>query len=337
MKRARFQRLRVRSALCDCREAAGRCAAIAVVSALAWSTAACANPEAQTSQVIRIAGFNPLADALATTLGEEFPDITFELPGAPSIISGGVANMQALQGRTADLGLTFSNVAYTGYIGRLDGSLERLDRVRGIAVLYLTPAHLVVRGDSPIHTLADLRGRVVAAGRPGSGTPLTSALVMRAVGLSEKDISQEWLTFTEAADRLIRGELDAMFVNQGYPSESVRTVMQAGARLLDLAGPPIERLRSQYPFLRAALIPEHTYPGQRSIVRTIGIDTLLVCRADLDEALVHRITQVLFATLPALAIKVPALRHMELERAAAMPIPLHPGAARYYREQELSR
>ena len=339
MKRARPPLLRHRAASRHSGRVPGRRLALAAAAAAIGGTLAiaCTSPIAQTSQAIRLAGFNPLAAALAQTMGERFPDLRFELVSRPGTVSGGVANAQALQHGNADLALTFANVAYTGYIGRLDDSPGRLDSVRGIAVLYLTPMHLVVRGDSPVRSLADLKGRIVAAGQRGSGTPLTAALALRAAGVSDDDISQRWLTFAEAADRLVSGELDAMFVNQGYPSDAVRTAMQAGARLLDLAGPAIERLRAEYPFLRAALIPENTYPGQRRAVRTIGIDTLLVSRAGLDEALVYRLTQGLFATLPTLATRVTALRRMELERAAAMPIPLHPGAARYYREQELSR
>jgi hypothetical protein len=316
----------------------GRRLAVAVAAACCWTfSLACASPVAQASQPVRLAGVNPLASAMTQTLGERFPALAFEITSDPGAVNGGVANVRALQDGTADLALTFANVAYTGYIGRLDDSPGRLDKVRGIAVLYLTPMHLVVRRDSPVRSLADLKGRAVAAGRPGSGTPLTAALALRAAGVSEKDISQQWLTYNEATARLISGELDAMFVNQGYPSDAVRTAMQAGARLLDLAGSDIDHLRAEYPFLRAALIPEHTYPGQLRAVRTIGVDTLLVSRAGLDEALVYKLTQGLFATLPTLAVRIPALRRMELNRAAAMPIPLHPGAARYYREQELSR
>jgi TRAP transporter TAXI family solute receptor len=96
-------------------------------------------------------------------------------------------------------------------------------------------------------------------------------------------------------------------------------------------------LRQAYPFFSRAVIPSGTYPGQGKAVRTIGVDSLLVCRADLSEALVHDLTQRLFEILPLLSSSQQSLGPIDLDRAPATPIPLHAGAARYYRERELSR
>ena len=98
--------------------------------------------------------------------------------------------------------------------------------------------------------------------------------------------------------------------------------------------------RSQCNFpipLRVALIPAGTYPTVRGPVHTVGIDTLIACSTDLTETLVYRLTKTFFDVLPELATQVDALRRMDLARAPATPIPLHDGAARYYRERELLR
>ncbi len=145
------------------------------------------------------------------------------------------------------------------------------------------------------------------------------------------------LRFNEAAGRLMAGTLDAMFVNAGFPAESVRAATRSGATLLSIEGPAIDRLRHNYPFLRLTNIPAETYPGQRGAIHTIGVDTILVCRSDLDEALVYDLTRSFFESLPTLSSSQESLRRIDLEQAPATPIPLHEGAARYFRERELLR
>jgi hypothetical protein len=92
-----------------------------------------------------------------------------------------------------------------------------------------------------------------------------------------------------------------------------------------------------YPFFRSTLIPRDSYTGVTEAVRTIGLDSVLVCRKDLDEELVYKLTKLFFEALPTLSFSEEALRFMDLDQAPATPIPLHEGSARYYREQELMR
>jgi hypothetical protein len=100
-----------------------------------------------------------------------------------------------------------------------------------------------------------------------------------------------------------------------------------------LTGPAIERLRHDYPFFRSAIVPGGVYRGHPAAVPTIGVDNVLLCRSGLEEALVHDLTRQFFSALPSLSM----LSFMDLDQSPATPIPLHEGAARYYREWELSR
>ena len=172
-------------------------------------------------------------------------------------------------------------------------------------------------------------------GPPGTGTSLIVQLLLEAFGVPLSSVHVEPLQFNDAADRLVQGTLDAMFDDAIYPAESVRIATKAGARLLPLTGPPIERLRHEYPFFRTAVIPQSSYPGVTQVIHTIGVDSLLICRRDLDEAVVYDLTKHFFEALPALSSSLKALRFMDLDESPATPIPLHDGAARYYREREL--
>lgn len=278
-------------------------------------------------------GFYPLGDSLTRAYGRLLPDVTVQ--HYPS--TGAVTNVELIQRGNADLALVFADVTYMAFVGRLPGSSEAFERLRGIAVLELTPVHFVVRRDSGVSHVRDLRGRHVAVGPPGSGTALTAELVLRAFGINPSDVHTEALPFNEAARRLVDGTLDAMFDTATYPTEAVGMTAAAGARLLPLTGPPIDRLRHEYPFFRAAVIPRGAYPGVTEAVHTIGVDSLLICRRDLDEDLVYDLTRRFFDALPTLSLSRDTLRFMDLDEAPDTPIRLHEGAARYYRARELQR
>jgi TRAP-type uncharacterized transport system substrate-binding protein len=103
--------------------------------------------------------------------------------------------------------------------------------------------------------------------------------------------------------------------------------------VLSFPEPDIQRLRHEYPFFRMMAMRVGAIDGGEP--RTIGVYNLLICRSDLEESLVHDVTQIFFDALPRLSSQHQGLRSMELEQAPATPIPLHEGAGRYYREREL--
>ena len=275
------------------------------------------------------AGFYPLGQSLVDALQTNLPDLIIDHRES----TGSVSNVGVLQSGDADVGLAYADVAYIAFVGGLEGRPARFDHLRGIAVLHLAPVHLVVGATSGIRDVSGLRGRRVGVGTPGSGTALTAKLVLMAFGMDPASVQAKPLRYNDAAAQLTAGELDAMFVIGADPTESVQAGTRAGARLLPLIGPAIDRLRHDYPFFQATVVAANAYQGQPAPVRTIGVDNLLLCREGLDEELVYSLTSGLFEMLPSL----PLLRTMDLEQAPAVPIPLHDGAARFYRERELSR
>jgi TRAP transporter TAXI family solute receptor len=276
-------------------------------------------------------GFYPMGEGIAQAYAKSLPGVTVETHAS----SGAVANVEAIQRGDADLGFTFADVAYIASLGQLSGASQPYDRLRGIAVLQLTPLHFVARRDSGIKTISDLRHRRVSMGAPGTGTSLIVRLLLEAYGVPLSSVQVEPLPFDEAAEHLVAGTLDVMFDDAIYPAESVLNATRSGARLLPLTGRAIEQLHHDYPFIRSTVIPSNSYPGLTEVVHTIGVDSLLVCRRDLDDALVYDLTKRFFEALPALSSSLDALRFIDLDESPATPIPLHEGAARYYREREL--
>ncbi len=275
------------------------------------------------------ARFHPLGRALADAYAVAFPDVDVSARDS----DGSVANVEALQRGEADVGLAYADVAYMAYVGRLGDQRAPYTDLRGMAVLELAPVHLVVSARAGIRGPSGLRGKRIAVGPAGSGSALTAQIILKALGIEAPSSRIESLGYTVAASRLAAGTIDALFVTGTSPVDAVTTAAAAGARLVPLMGAAIDRLRHEYPFFRPSVIPGGTYPGHTKSVLTIGVDNLLICRRGLDEGLAHDLTQAFFAALP----RLPMPTRLDFEQVPATPIPLHEGAARYYRERELAR
>jgi TRAP transporter TAXI family solute receptor len=258
------------------------------------------------------------------------------VPGVPIQIRssvGAIDNIEAIQSGVADIGLATADLAYFSFVGQLEPDEKPFDRLRAIAVLTQIPVNLVVKSDSNIHGVSDLRGKRVGVGEVGTSSLITASVVLKAFGVDLDMIHAERVPLNNAPAELEAGTLDAYFIN-GYlepPSDFVRP----DRRVLPLAGGGVDQLRREYPFLRPMRVPSGVYPG--GAVRTVGVDWLLVCRSGLDESIVYNFTKSFFKNLSSLSSVVDALRFMDLERAPATPIPLHEGAARYYREREIAQ
>lgn len=265
---------------------------------------------------------NDLQTALARV-----PDIKAEITseGGSSITS-----LLDLRSGKTNVSGTLADVAYLAYAGQLEEMNEPFDQLRGMAVTGLNTMHLLVGRNTRVETLRDLKGLRVSLGAPGSSTGHITQRMLQDLGITQGQMQATRIQNAEIVSRLTNGEIDAAFSGFSLPSATVIAAMKGGVRLMPIDGPEIEAMRTRYPYLKRTLIPRDTYPNQPEPIRTLGVDTLLVCRAELDDETVYSLLDAYFATRP-------ATTPPNLERAPATPIPLHPGAARYYRQRELSR
>jgi TRAP transporter TAXI family solute receptor len=154
--------------------------------------------------------------------------------------------------------------------------------------------------------------------------------------MSYADIQPIFEPTDRIVPRLGRGEIDAAFSASPILAPVARTVNETvPLRLLPIGRGVINRLRGSYPFLKPVTVSADQLPGQERPVETLGAEWLLVCRSDLPEDLVYELTKEFFIQLPALARDHGEAALIDPEQAPATPIPLHPGAARYYREREV--
>lgn len=262
--------------------------------------------------------------------------------GVPGLIAvaqtsqGSFANLSAIGSKQVEMGIAQADVADWAYAGtglfRDKGALANL---RAVAALYQVTIQLVVRRDALITQVAGLRGKRVSLGPADSGPLLEARAILDAHGLREADIDARLLPAELAIEQLRDGRIDALFLFSVPPNDRVADLAEDGVvDVLPIEGPPAAALRALHPVLRDAQLPAGVYPGVVAR-RTLGIATLLVCGAEVDENLVHALTKALWheSAKALLARGLPRGTVMRAELALdGVTIPVHPGAARFYRE-----
>jgi len=224
-------------------------------------------------------------------------------------------------------------IATAGQPLRLD--LAKLDKLRTIGAIYPNYIQIVASAESGIKTLADLKGKSLSVGAPKSGTELNSRAILAAAGLSYKDLGKvEYLPFAESVDLMKNRQLNATLQSAGLGVASLKdlstsseiTVVSVPKEVVDKIGPPFVSVD----------IPANTYTGQDKDVPTAAVVNYLVTSSAVSDDLAYQMTKLIFESLPELANSHVAGKEIKLETAAmGSPVPLHPGAIRYYKEKGL--
>jgi TRAP transporter TAXI family solute receptor len=252
--------------------------------------------------------------------------------------SGGVVVVSAVDGGQGELGLAQSDVVYLAYRRGIERNWYPHKNLRAIAVLWVNTFYVLVRRDSPFRSISDLKGRRVGIIVPGTSGEFSMRYVLSAYGMSYADVEPTFQPTNQLVPRLGLGEIDAVFSANPLMLTAARSLSETvPLRLLPISRTVINRLRGSYPFLEPVTIAANQLHGQNQPIETLGSEWLLVCRSDLSEDLVYQLTREFFAQLPALARDHGEAALIDPEQAPATPIPLHAGAARYYREREVLR
>ncbi|MDM7275333.1 MAG: TAXI family TRAP transporter solute-binding subunit [Thermoprotei archaeon] len=249
-----------------------------------------------------------------------------------------VANAKALAVGDANLVFIQNDIAYYAYKGIYMFEGSKVEVIRGVAVLYPEIIQIVVRADSGIKTLKDLEGKIVAVGAPGSGTAVEAEIILRAAGLWDK-ITPQYLDFKQAAEALKLGQVHAAVIVAGIPTAAVREL--AATTPVNLVSIPqglLEELKKLgYLFFVPAVVPKDTYTGMTEDVQTLAVMAMLAVRADVPEDVVYMILDIMFKYLKEWREAHARAEEISLEKALnGMPIPLHPGAVKYYKDKGIA-
>ena len=252
----------------------------------------------------------------------------------PVSTDGSKANIEFITTGDYQLGLVQSDVMTYAWQGnRSFESVGKIDSFRVIAGLYAEAVQLVTM-DPSIKSVADLKGKNVSIGAPGSGVYFNAVDILAAAGLTEADINAQYQSFGDSADALKDGKIDAAFIVAGAPTAAITELCVSNkAYLVPIDGEIAANLMASSPFYTSYVIPAGTYDGQDADVTTVTVKATLIVSADLSEETVYNLTKAIFDNADALAAANAKGKELSLENATAgMSVPFHPGAAKYYAE-----
>ncbi|MFN4129288.1 MAG: TAXI family TRAP transporter solute-binding subunit [Paracoccaceae bacterium] len=263
--------------------------------------------------------------------------------GVPGLIAtavasnGSVGNVNSINGGTLEAGFSQSDVAYWAQTGTgIWEGQPAVEKLRLISNLYPESIHLVASKAAGIASVADLKGKRVSLDEPGSGTLVDAKIILGAFGLTESDITPEYLKPDQASDRMRDGAMDAFFFVGGYPAGAIAELSsQHDVVIVPITGPEIDALRAEYTFFASDVLPSGTYKGQDAEVATLSVGAQMVTSADLSEELVYGITKAMFneTTQKLFGNGHAKGKFITLENAVqGAGIPFHPGAEKFYKE-----
>jgi uncharacterized protein len=276
--------------------------------------------------------YYPLGVAVSKIFTDKIPD------SRPSVQStkASVENLNLLQQGKGEIAFTLGDSLADAWNGNEEvGFKTKLDKLRGIAAIYPNYVQIVASKESGIKTLADLKGKRLSVGAPKSGTELNARAILKGAGMSYSDLAKvEYLPFAESVELMKNRQLDATLQSAGLGVASLRDLASAvDTVVIEIPASVIEKVGLPYV---SAVIPAGTYTGQNADVPTAAVVNYLVTRESLSDDLVYAMTKAIFENLDTLVAAHSAAKAIKLETAlSGMPVPLHPGAAKYFKEKGL--
>ena len=244
-----------------------------------------------------------------------------------------VENLNLLQQGKGEFAIALGDSVKYAWEGNADvGFAAPLDKIRGIAAAYPNYIQVAASADSGITTIADFKGKAISVGAAKSGTELNARAIMGALGMSYDDFSKtEYLPFADSVELMKNRQLDATLQSAGLGVASLKDLATSvPTTIVSIPADVAEKLGAPY---LAATIPAGTYEGQTADVPTLAVGNFFLTHEGVDEETVYQMTKLMFENLPELVAAHKAASAITLDNALnGMPVPLHPGAERYYRE-----
>ena len=248
---------------------------------------------------------------------------------------GSKANIQGIDAGNYQLGTVQSDVMSYAWDGTRSFEAEgKVDSFRTVAGLYAEAVQLVTM-DPEIKSVADLKGKSVSIGAPGSGVYFNAIDVLTAAGLTENDIKAQYQSFADSADALKDGKIDAAFIVAGAPTPAITELCTTNAAyLVPIDGAVADALMATCPFYTTYTIPAGTYAGQEADVTTVTVKATLIVSATASEEDVYNLTAAIFDNAEAITAAHAKGAELSIENATSgMTVPFHAGAAKYFAEK----
>ncbi|WP_287368166.1 TAXI family TRAP transporter solute-binding subunit [Thauera sp.] len=277
--------------------------------------------------------YYPLGVTLSQIYGEVIADSKVQVQATKA----SAENLNLLQAGRGEIGFSLGDSVSDAWKGNADaGFAKPLDKLRAIASVYPNYIQIVALADANVKSLADLKGKRISVGAPRSGTELNARAILRAAGLSYNDFAKvEYLPFGESVELMKNRQIDVTLQSAGLGVAALRD-LSAAVKVNFVPIPAEVVAKVGDPAYQAAKVPANTYEGQTADVDTVAINNLLVTHEKVSDEVAYQMTKGIFDNLERLGTSHSAARQIKLEKAAeGLPIPLHPGAEKFYREKGL--
>ncbi|MCY4076844.1 MAG: TAXI family TRAP transporter solute-binding subunit [Acidobacteria bacterium] len=324
------------------RAGVGRRLVLAATAALVAAPLACVSPDSGGLTVrlsIATGGtggvYYPYGGGIAKIISEHVEGVE----ATAEVTAGTVDNLKFIASRSADLAFGLADSIDDAANQRGAFADFGVVPMRALAVLYDNYNHLVSVTATGIETVADLEGRVVSTGAPGSGREVSAFRILEAAGVDpDTGIRKQSLGAAQSVDAIKDDKIDAFFFSGGLPTGAILDLASTPGRTIKVVpnGETLATLQGQYGSLvyHNSPIPPSTYPGMEETVTVVAVSNVLVVHEAMDAELAYELTRVLFEQHEELAAVHPMAAILTLESATAgSPIPFHDGAERYYRER----
>ncbi|MBT9165733.1 MAG: hypothetical protein DDT25_00388 [Chloroflexi bacterium] len=274
--------------------------------------------------------FFPYGGGVAKIITDHVPGLT----ATAEVTGASVANVRLVIAGEMEIGHSTTDVAYTAFkgIGVFEG--EDLTALRALFNTHPSFFHVITLADSGIYSVADIVGKRLSTGAPGSTTEMVTVNVLTALGFSMDQFKVSRLSFAENVTALRDGVIDVGTWIVGFPTSSIIDLATThDIRIISFSPEEQARVIAAHPYMHADAVPAGGYRGIDKPVPTFGVGNIYVVHKDMQFRAVYEILKAVFENLDFLRRVHVAAELTTLETGAISPIPLHPGAERFFRDR----
>jgi uncharacterized protein len=274
--------------------------------------------------------YYPMGVALSQIYAKAIPNVR----ATAQVTKASAENLNLLQAGRGELALALGDAVSAAARGDEEAGFKtKLDKLRGLSGTYNNYIQIVANADSGIKTLADLKGKRISVGAAKSGTELNARAIFKAAGINYADLAKvEYLAFGESVELMKNRQLDATLQSAGLGVASIRDLSTA-VKIIIIPVPADVVAKVGDAAYQSAIIPANTYTGQTTDIATAAIPNFLVTHSGVSDELAYQMTKSMYENLDTLYAAHNSAKTIKRENAIkGMPVPLHSGAERYYKE-----
>ncbi len=279
--------------------------------------------------------FYAVGGNLAHMIGKYIPNTQ----ATAEATAGGVENARLFKNKKANLATMPGDTLYNAVNGISEFKNDGKIAISQIAALYETPLQIVTLKKTNIKSIKDLKGKKVSIGAPGSSTAIRTEIVLKAHGMTLKDIRPDSTTSTEAANEMTDGRIDAAFFASGAPMAAIMSIAtQQPIVMLSVEPDAMAKIEKEHPDLIKNVLKVGVYKGVDTETVCVANMAILSSHPDLSSDLVYQITKMIFEKKDEFVAAHKSLADSFNEKTAisqANVTPFHPGALKYYKEKGL--